>query len=123
MHQELVKIRRELGLIPMVDNFVAHARLQRKFNSVEATLKQETNTRLQSALKYKFIIPYVCNILISLAIIYIGFTKRDQPVLVLEGFNLFPFSYLLSYPIAQTGAVSVHAWFCICRVVTRYAIS
>lgn len=123
MLHEVIEIRQTLGGIPMVDNFVAHAKLQRKLNVVESNLREETNKRLSAGLKYKTLIPNTLNVILSIYIIYISFVYRHEPVIDLQEFNLFPISMIVSYPLHETGSISVPAWFFICKIVLRQIVN
>lgn len=104
----------------MVDNFAKHAKIQRKINGLDEELSQLKSNRTANNFVTRLFIQYGMKIPVSLILLFMIITYRYTPVLILnEKYDLFPFSWLISYPLKETNGVSVHLWVICCSSVTK----
>ncbi|KAJ9576158.1 hypothetical protein L9F63_006980 [Diploptera punctata] len=116
---ETIAVRREMSEISMVDEFARHARLQRKLNKLQEEIKYLANFRMSETLKFKVIATYTSQILMGLGMLYLIWSYKYVPVIVLLDDWLYPLGRIFQWPTGVEGAVSISNWFIITGTVAK----
>ena len=117
LRSELFNLKQEMIGISIVDEFAKYAKLQRKYNKLEGTLKEKANERLSSRLKVQVFVTGGFHVLNGLFMVVLLFLYRNKPVIVLPRGTLWPLQNLLSWPCYHEDSISLVVWFVIARLV------
>ncbi|XP_065574234.1 guided entry of tail-anchored proteins factor 1-like [Artemia franciscana] len=117
--EELKTVFNELKTTSMVDEFSKHAKLQRRRTKLQEELRkcQKMSSGKISALAFGF--SRLVRIIGGVILLVIMYYYKAEPIIRLKPDSLFPFSYYLSWPLNQPGAVTVWAWSAICATATK----
>lgn len=112
---ELRQLKKELSSISMSDEFVRHAKLQRKINSLQNSLIVETTeaTNTAAAVKTKFHSAVYGSLIFSQLIMIMY--HRSTPLFVLPAQWFGPVNWIISFPTGISGAVGFTFWLFTCR--------
>ncbi|XP_076247482.1 guided entry of tail-anchored proteins factor 1 [Calliopsis andreniformis] len=117
VRNELGNLKKEMAGISMVDEFSKYAKLQRKYNKLEDSLKERANERLSSRMKIQLFMTYGFRMLNGLFILVLLYLYRNKPVIILSKGMLWPLQSFLSWPCDYEDAISLPAWIIISRLV------
>ncbi|PSN44414.1 Tail-anchored protein insertion receptor WRB [Blattella germanica] len=119
IQNEILNIRREMSNISMIDEFARYAKLQRMLNKLQEQWKCLANARHASNLKYKLLCTYLLQGIITVTLLFIIWSNRYIPVIVLPKGWLYPLSGLFAWPTGTEGGVSISVWLLICGTTAR----
>ncbi|KAK1132144.1 hypothetical protein K0M31_016275 [Melipona bicolor] len=117
LRKNLVHLKQEMTGISIVDEFSKYAKLQRKYNKLESTLKEKVNERLSSRMKMQISITYGFRMLNGLLMFILLYLYRNKPVIILPKGILWPIQNLLSWPCYHEDSISMIMWLIIARLV------
>lgn len=124
LNKKLFSLRKEQLEITMKDNFVAHAKLQRKMIALEIEIKTESNERNKNKYVWHLGISYGIKALFGLCIFGLVIFYRHTPVYVFpEYMDLYPFNKIISYPNIELGSVSIYFWLMVTNSAVRQLIN
>ncbi|CAL7943626.1 unnamed protein product [Xylocopa violacea] len=110
LRNDLINLKQEIVGISIVDEFSKYAKLQRKYNKLENTLKEKANERLSSRMKVQMSITYGFRILNGLLMMVLLYLYRNKPVIILPKGILWPIQSLLSWPSSHENSISFMMW-------------
>ncbi|KAK2575961.1 hypothetical protein KPH14_007322 [Odynerus spinipes] len=119
LRKSLIELRQEMSSISMVDEFSKYAKLQRKYNKLEVTLKDIENERLSNRKKARLLITYGFRLINGILIMILLYKYNNEPVIKLPKDTLWPLNNFLKWPTNHDDCISLIMWF----VITRLAIS
>ncbi|KOX68060.1 Tail-anchored protein insertion receptor WRB [Melipona quadrifasciata] len=117
LRKNLVHLEQEMTRISIVDEFSKYAKLQRKYNKLESTLKEKVNERLSSRMKMQISVTYGFRMLNGLLMFILLYLYRNKPVIILPKGILWPIQNLLSWPCYHEDSISLIMWLIIARLV------
>lgn len=118
MWSQIVRLKAEQKGISMKDEFAAYSKLQRKINSLENQLKDDSQTRIGKNMAVKSTIRMGLQIGIGLVTVLSVIWFRREPIVTLKG-DLFPLTGVLRFPSDMPNAISTHVWVGITNVAVR----
>lgn len=108
----------------MKDNFVAHAKLQRKIIALEIKIKNESSERNNNKYVWHLGISYGIKSFFGICIFALVIYYRHTPVYVFpEYMDLYPFNKIISYPNIELGSVSIYFWCIVTYSAVRQLIN
>ncbi|KAL2746828.1 tail-anchored protein insertion receptor WRB-like [Vespula maculifrons] len=116
LRKNLATIRQEMASISMVDEFAKYAKLQRKYNKLENTLKEIENGRLSNRRKARLLTTYGFRFINGILIMIFLYIYNNEPVIKLPKDILWPINYFLRWPTNHEDSISLIMWFIIARI-------
>ncbi|XP_034189975.2 guided entry of tail-anchored proteins factor 1-like [Osmia lignaria lignaria] len=117
LRNELINLKQEMTGISIVDEFSKYAKLQRRYNKLESTVKEQVNERLSSRKKVQMYLTYGFRLLNGLFMIILLYQHKNKPVITLPKGTLWPIQSLLSWPSYQEDSISLFMWLIIAKLV------
>ncbi|KAL2725461.1 tail-anchored protein insertion receptor WRB-like [Vespula squamosa] len=116
LRKNLAILRQEMASISMVDEFSKYAKLQRKYNKLENTLKDIENDRLSSRKKARLLTIYGFRIINGILIIILLCIYHNESVMKLPKDTLWPINHFLTWPTDREDSISLIMWFIITKI-------
>lgn len=116
--EEIVKLKAEQNSLSIKDDFAAYSKLQRKINKLEATLKDNSQTRISRSLAIKGSVHIILQVILAAVIVVSVFWFRREPIVAFNT-DLAPITNILQYPSETPNAISTHIWVLISNVSIR----
>ncbi|XP_035724489.1 guided entry of tail-anchored proteins factor 1-like [Vespa mandarinia] len=116
LRKNLATLRQEMASISMVDEFSKYAKLQRKYNKLENTLKDIEKGRLSSRKKARLLTTYGFRIINGILIVILLYIYNNEPIIKLPKDTLWPINYLLRWPTNYEDSISLIMWFVIAKI-------
>ncbi|XP_031831016.1 guided entry of tail-anchored proteins factor 1 isoform X2 [Nomia melanderi] len=116
--KELVNLKQEMIELSIVDEFSKYAKLQRKYNKIEGSLKETVNMRLSYRIRMQLFATYGFRVLNGFLVLGLLYFYKNTPVIVFPKGILWPVQNLLSWPCySQEDSISLIMWIIIGRLV------
>lgn len=122
LNKDIQLMRFEQGKLSMKDDYTAHVKLERKILAAQTQLQELANKSGKSnkLMFVKYILPYGSQFVLSITLLYISFSYRNEPVIILgDKFDFTPFSWVMRFPTGIRGAVSVPFWIFVNSFVNK----
>ncbi|XP_011705410.1 PREDICTED: tail-anchored protein insertion receptor WRB-like [Wasmannia auropunctata] len=116
LRKELNNLKENMARLSMVDEFAKYAKLQRRCNHAENTLKENMNQRLNQKLKLQLLLIYSVRALNGMFILWLLYMYKNEPVIILSENVLWPIQNFLSWPCQHENAISLLVWLAIIRL-------
>lgn len=110
LRKAISTLQQEQSQLSMVDNFVQHAKIQRKINKLQSQL---IDVSMDQTAKYTiniFSTIGVKCVLGLITILNIYFFKNTPVYVFPSSYNFFPLNNVMSYPCGDPGSVSIIFW-------------
>lgn len=117
LRKSLNVLKQEISGVSMVDEFSKYAKLQRKYNKLETTLKNIETERLSNRKATRSLIIYGYRALNGLFISTLLYTYANEPVIKLPKDILWPIGNFLKWPTDHDDSISLVMWFIIAKLV------
>ncbi|XP_072178521.1 guided entry of tail-anchored proteins factor 1-like [Diadema setosum] len=103
--------------ISMKDEFAKYAKLERKITKLKEELKSLKNSQVATRFTISWGISLALNAIYTVGILWLVWTYRYEPVILLPEEWCWPLGRLLSFPCGIPGSVGITVWLGACSVV------
>lgn len=116
LKNELISMRQEMAGISMVNEFSTYAKLQRKYNKLEAVLKQNIAERSSYRMKLQLSIIYRFRLLNGFLMLFLLYTYNKEVVISFPQGTVSPIASILCWPTQHENSISLIMWLIIARL-------
>eukprot|EP01134_Creolimax_fragrantissima_P008459 CFRG8459T1 len=118
--RELAKaIRSQMKELSIQDDFAQHSKLQRKLNAEEQKISKSEKEYQMEQYAWGLKVYGVKKVFMGLLHMYILYHWRSVPIFQLKPSMVYPFGYILAFPMHETGDVGIVFWFFVCRTLVK----
>ncbi|KAL7022631.1 hypothetical protein ACKWTF_012320 [Chironomus riparius] len=124
LKQELVKLKKELKLISMKDDYIAYVRIERQITKLEIELGENIEAQSMHKNLINYGLNYGLKFILGFALFIIVVMNRSEPVIIFsDRFNFAPFSSIMSLASKFDNSISTPFWIFINNYVFRQLAS
>ena len=124
LKQELVKLKKELKLTSMKDNYIAYVKIERQITKLEIDIGESVEAQSMHRNLINYGLNYGLKFFLGFALFIIVFMKKNEPVIIFsDRFNFAPFSGIMSLASKFDNSISTPFWIFINNYVFRQLAS
>ncbi|XP_037281661.2 guided entry of tail-anchored proteins factor 1 [Rhipicephalus microplus] len=119
MRRQVCDLRAELGSMNIVDEFAKYAKIQRKINKMSEELAHQAKLKSMYTFKVRLAATALLYALVGVAVAYLVWNYRSQPVVVLPEAWFSPIGSLLAPASGPPGGIGLTPWLLVSSSVGR----